>query len=147
MNNAQIIVESPLNNIVHKNIELNKFIIERIKMQEVHCSDSEENQCENSEEEEEEEEELSMFSDGNGLYLIQSCMNHSCSPNAELLKESEDKDGQVVVKAKKDICSGEQITISYIDEKNSLQERREALLDYGFICNCEKCKDEEAEIK
>lgn len=44
-----------------------------------------------------------------------------------------------VILALKDIQPGEEITISYIDEEESLEERRAALADYGFVCQCEKC--------
>ena len=35
--------------------------------------------------------------------------------------------------------SGEEVTISYIDETMPLADRQEALRDYGFTCACAKC--------
>ncbi len=44
-----------------------------------------------------------------------------------------------VLVALRDISLGEEITISYIDEDAPLQERQDALAEYGFLCTCEKC--------
>lgn len=35
-----------------------------------------------------------------------------------------------------------QVTISYIDEDASLEERRAALADYAFLCRCSRCLEE-----
>lgn len=35
-----------------------------------------------------------------------------------------------------------QVTISYIDEDASLEERRAALADYAFVCRCSRCLEE-----
>lgn len=44
-----------------------------------------------------------------------------------------------MVTARRPIRKGEEITISYIDEEAPLEERREALRDYGFVCRCARC--------
>ena len=49
-------------------------------------------------------------------------------------------DGAAVVTAKRLILTGQEITISYIDEDELFDERREQLRDYGFHCNCARCK-------
>ncbi len=42
-----------------------------------------------------------------------------------------------------DIEAGEEVCISYIDEEGlNLEERRAALKDYGFVCNCPRCQAE-----
>jgi hypothetical protein len=79
---------------------------------------------------------------GNAFYSLQSCINHSCVPNAHAFKREEDKDGAAVILALRDIEPGEEITICYVDADASLQERTRALNDYGFLCGCEKCEAE-----
>lgn len=39
-----------------------------------------------------------------------------------------------------------QVTISYIDEDLSYEERQASLADYGFECRCSKCLDEKAKL-
>lgn len=79
---------------------------------------------------------------GNAFYSFQSCINHSCVPNAHAFKREEDNDGAAVILALKDIEPGEEITICYIDADAPLEERTRALNDYGFSCGCEKCEAE-----
>ncbi|KAH9617184.1 hypothetical protein KSS87_012399 [Heliosperma pusillum] len=54
-----------------------------------------------------------------------------------------DKDGQATIVAVRDIQRGEEVTISYIDEELSYEERQRSLADYGFRCKCSKCSAEE----
>ncbi|XP_012086380.1 histone-lysine N-methyltransferase ATXR2 isoform X2 [Jatropha curcas] len=61
---------------------------------------------------------------GTAFYPLQSCMNHSCCPNARAFKR-------------------EEITISYIEEDLPVEERQALLADYGFRCRCAKCLEEE----
>ncbi|KAJ0742727.1 putative [histone H3]-lysine(4) N-trimethyltransferase chromatin remodeling SET family [Helianthus annuus] len=89
-------------------------------------------------------EHYSVCCQGTAFYPIQSCMNHSCSPNAKAFKREEDKDGQATILACKPITKGQEVTISYIDEDLELEERRALLADYGFICKCARCVEEEA---
>ena len=72
-----------------------------------------------------------------------SCANHSCDPNAEVRLEIGTTQLRLV--ARRAIASGEEVTISYIDENDTVgvKERRDALQDYGFVCGCEKCAREE----
>ena len=77
--------------------------------------------------------------EGSAFYALQSCINHSCDPNAHAMKGPEDEDGCAVVLAKRDIAAGEEVTISYIDEALSFEERQAALRDYGFQCRCSRC--------
>ena len=79
---------------------------------------------------------------GNAFYSLQSCINHSCVPNAHAFKREEDNDGAAVILALRDIEPGEEITICYVDADASLEERTRALNDYGFSCGCEKCEAE-----
>ncbi|KAI7741890.1 hypothetical protein M8C21_005436 [Ambrosia artemisiifolia] len=96
-------------------------------------------------------EDYSVCCQGTAFYPIQSCMNHSCCPNAKafkreeiIIKQREDKDGQATILACKPIKKGEEITISYIDEDLDLEERQALLADYGFICKCARCVEEDA---
>ncbi|PQM35070.1 histone-lysine N-methyltransferase ATXR2 [Prunus yedoensis var. nudiflora] len=80
---------------------------------------------------------------GTAFYPLQSCMNHSCSPNAKAFKREEDRDGQATIIALKPISKGEEVTISYVDEDLRFEERQALLADYGFKCRCPKCLEEE----
>lgn len=74
--------------------------------------------------------------EGTGFYALQSCCNHSCAPSAAA---EGDVNGETSVLAERDIAQGEEITISYIDESMSFEDRQAALLDYGFVCRCRAC--------
>lgn len=76
---------------------------------------------------------------GTAFFPLQSCMNHSCCPNAKAFKRDEDRDGQATVIALRPIRKGEEITISYIDEELPYENRQALLADYGFRCQCPKC--------
>ncbi|KAE8679974.1 Histone-lysine N-methyltransferase ATXR2 [Hibiscus syriacus] len=88
-------------------------------------------------------EDYSICCQGTAFFPLQSCMNHSCCPNAKAFKREEDRDGQATIVALRPICKGEEVTISYIDEDLSFEERQALLADYGFRCRCPKCLDEE----
>ncbi|RDY01875.1 Histone-lysine N-methyltransferase ATXR2, partial [Mucuna pruriens] len=88
-------------------------------------------------------EDYSICCEGTAFFPLQSCMNHSCCPNAKAFKRDEDKDGQATIIAQRPICKGEEITISYVDEDLPFEERQASLADYGFRCRCPKCIEEE----
>ena len=52
--------------------------------------------------------------EGSGLYSLQSMINHSCSPNAEI--QFQDSDQTLTLAALKDIQAGEEVYISYLGE-------------------------------
>ncbi|CAK9315588.1 unnamed protein product [Citrullus colocynthis] len=79
---------------------------------------------------------------GTAFFPLQSCMNHSCYPNAKAFKREEDRDGQATIIALRPIHPGEEVTISYIDEDLPFNQRRALLADYGFECRCPKCLKE-----
>ncbi|KAJ1272913.1 hypothetical protein BS78_06G239400 [Paspalum vaginatum] len=87
-------------------------------------------------------EDYSVPCEGTAFFPLQSCMNHSCCPNAKAFKRDEDKDGHAVIIALKPISKDEEITISYIDEDLPYEERQAQLADYGFTCTCLKCQEE-----
>ncbi|KAL2610826.1 hypothetical protein R1flu_022518 [Riccia fluitans] len=86
--------------------------------------------------------EYATYCSGTGFFALQSCVNHSCRPNAKAFKRDEDKDGAAILLATRNIRKGEEITISYIDENRSLEERQGMLADYGFTCSCPRCVEE-----
>ncbi|KAB2095143.1 hypothetical protein ES319_A01G015700v1 [Gossypium barbadense] len=88
-------------------------------------------------------EDYSNCCQGTAFFPLQSCMNHSCCPNAKAFKREEDRDGQATIIALRPICNGEEVTISYIDEDLPFEERQALLADYGFRCRCPRCLDEE----
>lgn len=73
----------------------------------------------------------------NGLWLLPSFMNHSCSPSA-----SRNMVGEVMLfMAGRDMKANEEITISYTDCLVPLKKRDDVLqrTGYGFLCKCERC--------
>ncbi|KAI3986584.1 hypothetical protein MKX01_014122 [Papaver californicum] len=82
-------------------------------------------------------DDYSACCEGSAFFPLQSCMNHSCCPNAK------DKDGQATIIALQPISKGEEITISYIDEDLPFEERQALLADYGFRCKCKKCHEDD----
>lgn len=82
--------------------------------------------------------------EGTGLFALQACANHSCSPNAYSCKPPGARDGAVELSAGEDICAGEEITLCYVDVAAPLAERRAALREYGFTCECKRCREEAA---
>ncbi|MCL7021521.1 hypothetical protein MKW94_016565 [Papaver nudicaule] len=87
-------------------------------------------------------DDYSASCEGSAFFPLQSCMNHSCCPNAKAFKREEDKDGQATIIALRPISKGEEVTISYIDEDLPFEERQALLADYGFRCKCKKCRGE-----
>ncbi|GJN01663.1 hypothetical protein PR202_ga18944 [Eleusine coracana subsp. coracana] len=77
-------------------------------------------------------EDYSVPCEGTAFFPLQSCMNHSCCPNAKAFKRDEDKDGHAVIVALEPIGKDDEITISYIDEDLPYEERQAQLADYGF---------------
>ncbi|XP_013699043.2 histone-lysine N-methyltransferase ATXR2-like [Brassica napus] len=87
-------------------------------------------------------DEYSDCCQGTAFFPLQSCMNHSCCPNAKAFKREEDRDGQAVIIALRRISKNEEVTISYIDEELPYEERQALLADYGFTCKCPKCLED-----
>ncbi|KAL3936264.1 MAG: hypothetical protein SGBAC_008390 [Bacillariaceae sp.] len=84
--------------------------------------------------------------DGTAHYSTLTKMNHDCTPNIIVLYKTRGwgKNHPLVAYcvALKDIAPGEELTISYIKTDESYNERQAALSNYGFLCECHKCKDE-----
>jgi hypothetical protein len=76
---------------------------------------------------------IDMLMQGTAFYALQSCMNHSDTPNALTLKDDTDGDGRAVITAACDIPAGAELCISYIDQDAPEKERLAALRDYGIV--------------
>ena len=75
---------------------------------------------------------------GSGIYATLSLINHSCTPNLTQLYYGR----LMVVKAKRAIKQGEELTMSYgpISGQKPVSERRAHLKRcYNFECDCEAC--------
>ena len=87
--------------------------------------------------------------DGMAMFTLTCCMNHSCAPNVRL-QWCNKPDGPIEISlvALRSIQEGEELCFSYIDgDIASVNERRAALKDYGFVCECPRCLSEaEAEL-
>lgn len=48
--------------------------------------------------------------EGSAFYALQSCLNHSCGPNAHAFKrDGRDTDGAAVILAKRSVAAGEEV--------------------------------------
>lgn len=79
------------------------------------------------------------------LYRLHSHLNHSCSPNVSVQHPLIDtQPAKVTIVAKRPIASGEELTVTYVNPRNSLKKRRRELKEWGFgECQCERCLEEE----
>lgn len=82
--------------------------------------------------------------EGSALYIRQSKINHSCSPNAEC--RFPHSNNVLVLTATRDIKAEEEICISYLDEcalERSRHSRQKMLSEnYLFHCQCLKCESQ-----
>ena len=81
--------------------------------------------------------------EGTAFYAVQSCINHSCQPNAQALRSEDDLNSFAVIVATQDIPVGHEVTISYVDELLPYEQRQAALQDYGFLCCCPLCQQQQ----
>jgi hypothetical protein len=90
------------------------------------------------------EEEEEHDTTGTGLFSLLCQANHSCDPNAEIVFTQGTNRGSLL--ALREIKAGEEICVSYIDEDVDDQwQRRDMLREYGFICTCERCVEQDAQ--
>jgi hypothetical protein len=81
--------------------------------------------------------------DGTSFYLLTCKINHSCDPNVIVTYTATKEDGlQARLQVLKCIEPDKELVQSYIDQSQPVAARRAALVDYGFICSCSKCKAE-----
>ncbi|KAI6834186.1 hypothetical protein KC340_g2091 [Hortaea werneckii] len=75
---------------------------------------------------------------GYAVFLTYSRLNHSCSPNAH--HAYNEREGLEMLHAVRNITSGEEITVSYINLLRTSSQRAAELQQWGFACACECCK-------
>ncbi|WRT63316.1 uncharacterized protein IL334_000221 [Kwoniella shivajii] len=101
-----------------------------------------------------------------GLYALHSHLNHSCDPNVQVrnlpkgwtppttlpaelpppMTAQNRGTNKLTIIAKKTIHPGDELLVSYVDQRLDYSERRERLREqYGFYCHCTRCKKEQVE--
>ncbi|RMY19741.1 hypothetical protein D0867_04501 [Hortaea werneckii] len=75
---------------------------------------------------------------GYAVFLTYSRLNHSCSPNAH--HAYNEREGLEMLHTVRNITSGEEITVSYINVLRTSSQRAAELQQWGFACACECCK-------
>lgn len=76
------------------------------------------------------------------VFLLQSHLNHSCSPNTKVTTSPKRYEGLKVFAAR-NIASGEELNTTYVNPSHTVQQRlRELRVNWGFLCKCQKCKDD-----
>ena len=83
--------------------------------------------------------------DGMAMFTLACCMNHSCDPNVRVAWcNNPGAPIEIELVSLREIEEGEELCFSYIStDIDSLDERRLALIDYGFWCECARCMREE----
>ncbi|KAJ2890332.1 hypothetical protein IWW38_004193, partial [Coemansia aciculifera] len=77
-----------------------------------------------------------------GFYLLQSCFNHNCDPNCVVVHPNDGK-YRAIIQTLRPIAAGEEMTITYVNPRDGIGERQQALRDwYMFDCRCERCVKE-----
>ncbi|KAL4197912.1 hypothetical protein AMTRI_Chr04g253500 [Amborella trichopoda] len=76
---------------------------------------------------------------GVGLWILASFINHSCNPNARRVHIGD----RMLVHASREIRAGEEVRFSYFDVLLPLTKRREFCKNWGFLCECDRCRIEE----
>eukprot|EP01103_Thecamoeba_quadrilineata_P002444 TRINITY_DN123_c0_g1_i1.p1 TRINITY_DN123_c0_g1~~TRINITY_DN123_c0_g1_i1.p1 ORF type:complete len:401 (-),score=74.24 TRINITY_DN123_c0_g1_i1:66-1268(-) len=85
--------------------------------------------------------EPSMKQRGIAVYVSPSFLNHDCDPNLTLRRH---ETALLEFIASRAIEEGEELSISYIDNSESVFARRQKLsTNYLFFCQCNKCKEED----
>ena len=80
--------------------------------------------------------------DGVGVFPLVCLMNHSCEPCAEVSFEDAGagRGGvRAVVRAKRAIAPGDELTHAYVDVDADVSARAAALAGFGFKCVCARC--------
>ncbi|CAL6025115.1 SET_domain-containing protein [Hexamita inflata] len=75
---------------------------------------------------------------GIGIYSTLSKLNHSCEPNCNV---KFDERCDAILEIEKPVQAGQELYISYIDDKMDRNQRRKELQEgWGFVCQCTKCQ-------
>lgn len=80
-----------------------------------------------------------------GLYILHSHINHSCSPNISVRHLDKGTAlARITLVASRNIETGEELYITYVNPQMGLEQRRQNLLEWGFgVCQCPRCLAEE----
>ena len=91
----------------------------------------------------------SLNSYGGGIYVAQSCLNHSCDPNVVVDHPLPSTQYRILLKTTRPIQKGEQLLMSYINGSGSGPEdydyktRQKTLAQrFLFQCKCSMCVSE-----
>ena len=76
-----------------------------------------------------------------GVFPFTSMMNHSCVPNcAHYFVVEQGKSPRLIMRANRDVSTGEELTYSYVALYDGTSERKKKLMAaYGFLCDCTRC--------
>ncbi|XVF62469.1 hypothetical protein PTKIN_Ptkin09bG0010500 [Pterospermum kingtungense] len=81
-----------------------------------------------------------------GIYPKASFFNHDCLPNAcrfDYLDSASDRNADIIVRMIHDVPQGREICLSYFPVNLNYSTRQKRLAeDYGFTCDCDRCKVE-----
>lgn len=81
-----------------------------------------------------------------GVYPKASFFNHDCLPNAcrfDYVDTASDCNTDIIVRMIHDVPQGREICLSYFPVNDNYSIRQKRLLeDYGFTCDCDRCKVE-----
>ncbi|CAN0929433.1 Histone-lysine N-methyltransferase ASHR2 [Linum grandiflorum] len=83
-----------------------------------------------------------------GIYPRASMFNHDCLPNACRFDyadtdQNSDTNTDIIVRMIHDVPQGREICLSYFPVNENYSSRQKRLLeDYGFACDCDRCKVE-----
>lgn len=77
------------------------------------------------------------------VFRIHSHLNHTCVPNVDVVTSPNSRPDGIKVFAARDIKAGEELTTTYVNPSHTvLQRQRELRSNWGFTCNCNKCKED-----
>lgn len=74
-----------------------------------------------------------------GIFVLQSCMNHNCEPNVEVVSHL---DSAIVLKTTRPVKKGEELSLSYLASNAPLHQRQKKFANWFFKCRCNKCERE-----
>mmetsp|Transcript_33629 Transcript_33629/g.83249 ORF Transcript_33629/g.83249 Transcript_33629/m.83249 type:complete len:460 (-) Transcript_33629:193-1572(-) len=81
---------------------------------------------------------------GTAFFPSVARVNHSCVPNIKMAYPR--GTCEVCFGALRGISCGEEMSTSYIDSEAPRDVRQTNLLEYGFVCRCDKCESEAARV-
>ncbi|CAA0366530.1 unnamed protein product [Arabidopsis thaliana] len=81
-----------------------------------------------------------------GIYPKTSFFNHDCLPNAcrfDYVDSASDGNTDIIIRMIHDVPEGREVCLSYFPVNMNYSSRQKRLLeDYGFKCDCDRCKVE-----